>query len=98
MLLEHVAYQATALADAQLALTRGGSDAGGVLAAMLQYRECVVETLIDRTGADHADDAAHDVSSSDPRVPIPRFRVPLVLRPDQRAQAICHGFPIGDQQ
>ena len=59
MLLEDIAHQAAALADAQLAVTRVGGDAGGVLAAVLQHRERVVEPLIDGTGTDDADNSAH---------------------------------------
>ena len=58
LLLEHIAHQAGALARAQPAL-EGGHDAGGILAAMLQHRQRIVQTLIDRAGADDADDAAH---------------------------------------
>src|ERR1700733_9330185 len=64
MLLEHVAHQAAALAHAQLPLARGGSDAGGVLAAVLQYRERVVEPLVHGAGPDDAGDAAHSCVSS----------------------------------
>ncbi len=62
MLLEHIAHQATALAHVQLALGRG-RDAGGILAAVLQHGQRVIQTLVDRTGADDADDAAHAVFS-----------------------------------
>ncbi len=58
LLLEHVAHQPGALARAQPALERG-HDAGGILAAMLQHRQRIIQTLIDRAGADDADDAAH---------------------------------------
>ena len=60
VLLEDIAHESTALAHAQLALTRGGGDAGGVLAAMLQHRERIVEALVDGAGTDDAGDAAHD--------------------------------------
>ena len=63
VLLEHVAHQAAALAHVELALGRG-RDAGGILAAVLQHGERVVEPLIDRAGADDADDAAHGCSLS----------------------------------
>ncbi len=59
-LLEHVAHQAAALALEQLAVL-GGDDAGGVLAAVLEDRERVVEAVIDGFRADDADDAAHGV-------------------------------------
>ena len=58
MLLEDIAHQAAALAHVQLALA-GGGDAGGVLAAVLQHGQRVVEALIDCAGADDSDDAAH---------------------------------------
>ena len=37
----------------------GGHDAGGILAAVLQHRQRVIDPLIDRAGPDDADDAAH---------------------------------------
>src|SRR5690606_21748845 len=37
----------------------GGGDAGGVLPAVLQQQERVVDVLVDRSVADHSDDAAH---------------------------------------
>src|SRR5262249_15346292 len=58
VLLEHVAYQPAALAHGQLAVA-GGGDAGGVLTAVLQHRQGVIEALIDGAAADDADDAAH---------------------------------------
>ncbi len=58
VLLEHVAHQAGALAHAQFALVRR-HDAGGILAAVLQFSQCVVDALIDRAGAHNADDATH---------------------------------------
>src|SRR5437899_2444950 len=58
MLLEDVAHESAALAHVELALAAGG-DAGGVLAAMLQHRESVIETLVDGAHSDDADDAAH---------------------------------------
>ncbi len=63
VLLEHVAHQARALARVQLTFI-GGGDAGGVLAAVLQHRECVVDALVDRAGTDYSDDAAHGVAST----------------------------------
>ena len=60
VLLEDIAHESTALAHAQLAFARGGGDAGGILAAMLQHRERIVEALVDGAGSDDADDAAHD--------------------------------------
>ena len=58
MLLEDIAHQARALAHTQLTLI-GGHDSGGVLAAVLQYGQCVIDALVDRTGTDNADYAAH---------------------------------------
>ena len=57
-LLEHVADQAVVLAQEQLAVVRG-HDARGILAAMLQHRQRIVELLVDRAVTDDADDAAH---------------------------------------
>ena len=47
-LLEDIAHQTLSLADEQLALLRG-HDAGGILPAVLQHRQCIVETLVDGT-------------------------------------------------
>ena len=58
LLLEHIAHQARALARAQPPF-EGRHDAGGILAAVLQHRQRVIQTLIDGAGADDADDAAH---------------------------------------
>ena len=62
-LLEHVAHQACALARAQPPL-EGGHDAGRILAAVLQHRQRIIQALIDGTGADDADDAAHGAQPS----------------------------------
>jgi hypothetical protein len=59
LLLEHIAYQPRSLARAQAAFVRG-HDTGGILAAMLQHCQRIVQTLVDGTGADDTDDAAHD--------------------------------------
>ncbi len=58
MLLKDVAHQAASLAYAQLAVTVSG-DTRGVLAAMLQDRQTVIDSLIDRTRTDDADNSAH---------------------------------------
>jgi hypothetical protein len=57
-LVEHVAHQALSLVDEQLAVL-DGRDARGVLAAMLQHRQCVIDALVDSTGTDDACDSAH---------------------------------------
>ena len=57
-LLEDVAHQAVLLAHEQLAVV-AGHDAGGVLAAVLQHRQRVIDLLIDRRVPDDADDSAH---------------------------------------
>ena len=49
-----------ALAHEQLALG-DGHDARGVLAAVLQHRQRVIDPLIDSAGSDDSDDAAHSV-------------------------------------
>ncbi len=59
VLLEHVAHQARALAHEQLAVL-GRHDAGGILAAVLQHRQRVIDALIDCAGADDSDDSAHE--------------------------------------
>ncbi len=59
LLLEHIAHQACVLAHEELApLAR--HDARGILAAVLQHRERIVEALIDRARADDSYDSAHD--------------------------------------
>src|SRR4029077_3607751 len=63
VLLEHVADQPPALADGELPLARGG-DASGVLAAVLQHRERIVQALVDLTGANDSYDAAHGLASA----------------------------------
>ena len=59
LLLEHVAHQTRVLAHEQLARL-AGHDAGGILAAVLQHRQRVIDALIDRAHSDHSDDAAHE--------------------------------------
>ena len=58
LLFEDVAHEARAFARAQAPL-EGRHDARGVLTAMLQHRQRVIESLVDRSGAHNADDAAH---------------------------------------
>ncbi len=58
VLLEGIAHQTAALADRQRA-AGGRGDAGGVLAAVLQHRERIVQTLIDGTGPDDPHYSAH---------------------------------------
>src|SRR4029077_2739315 len=58
LLLEHIAHQPRILAHEQLAVRRG-HDARGVLTAMLQHRQRVIDALIDRADPDHSDDSAH---------------------------------------
>src|ERR1700733_1083467 len=58
LLFEYIAHQTRALARAQPAFRRT-HDTGGILAAMLQDRQRIVEALVDGTGADDTDDAAH---------------------------------------
>ena len=59
---EHVAHQAVVLAQVQ-AFAFAGNDACCVLPAVLQYSQSVVDSLIDWTVGNHADDAAHMYSS-----------------------------------
>ena len=61
LLLEHIAHQPRILAHEQLAVLRG-HDARGILAAMLQHRQRIVDALIDRARSDHSDDSAHERS------------------------------------
>src|SRR5271168_2919473 len=57
-LLKHVAHQPRILAHEQLAVLRG-HDARGVLTAVLQHRQRIINALIDRAHPDHSDDSAH---------------------------------------
>jgi len=61
--MEDVADQAESLAHEQAAAA-AGHDARGVLAAMLQQRQTVIEHLVDGPVADNADDSAHKRCSS----------------------------------
>ena len=58
VLLEDIAHQPTALAHEQLAFG-DGRDARRVLATVLQYRQCVIDALIDRAGSDDSGNTAH---------------------------------------
>ena len=58
---EHVAHQSRALVQAQ-PFTIDGRDARGVLAAMLQNGQRVIQRRCDFGFADDADDSAHGVS------------------------------------
>ena len=55
---EHVAHQAAALVHVERAFV-GGDDAGGVLAAVLQHQQPVVQQLVDGRLGDYADDSTH---------------------------------------
>ena len=57
-LLEHVAHEADVLAQEQLAFVLG-HDARGILAAVLQHGQRVIDLLVDRAETDDADDSAH---------------------------------------
>jgi hypothetical protein len=59
LLLKHIAYQAGVLAHEKLAALRR-HDARGVLAAVLQHCQRVIDPLIDRAYPDHSDDSAHE--------------------------------------
>src|ERR1043165_9493217 len=58
MRLEHVAHQAAPLAREQLAIL-DRRDARGVLPAVLEHREGVIDPLIDSAGSDDPGYAAH---------------------------------------
>ncbi len=55
---EHVAHQAVGLVHVESAAV-GGRDARGVLTAVLQQQQAVVNQLIDGRGRHHTDDTAH---------------------------------------
>jgi hypothetical protein len=61
-LLENVADQTVALAGTKQALIVC-RDTGGILAAMLQYSQRIVECLVNRLVTDDSDDSAHAVYS-----------------------------------
>ena len=65
-LLEHVAHQADVLAQEQLAFVLG-HDARGVLAAVLQHGQRVVDLLVDGAEAHDSDDSAHGLAPSGAR-------------------------------
>jgi hypothetical protein len=65
---EHVAHQAVGLALLEHAVV-AGHDARGVLAAVLQHRQRIVELLVYVTTSDDARDAAHYPRSSVLRCP-----------------------------
>ena len=56
--LEDIAYQALRLAQVQAPVV-AGDDPGGVLAAVLEDREPIVEGLVHAVPGDDADDPAH---------------------------------------
>ena len=58
LLLKYVAHQSTALAHIQFAVS-GGGDACGILSAVLQYSQRIVDPLIDCAGSDDADNSTH---------------------------------------
>ncbi len=58
LLLKHIAHQPRILAHEEFAVLRG-HDAGGILAAMLQNRQRVIDSLIDRAYAHHSDNSTH---------------------------------------
>ena len=60
--LEHVADQSQRLAAVKSAAFLG-IDAGGVLAAVLENRQGVINRLVDRAVGDYADNATHGISS-----------------------------------
>ena len=58
--MKHIAHQAVAFAQMQLTFV-GGHDTGGVLPAMLQHRQPVINRLVDTVFTYDSDDAAHVV-------------------------------------
>ena len=80
LLLKDVAHQTRVLAHEQLAVF-AGHDAGRILAAMLQYRQRVIDPLIDCIDTDHSDDTAHEEPP-----------IYLILTPVKRS-SFAHGSP-----
>src|SRR5690606_33464863 len=60
-LAEHIAHQPLAAHREQLAAI-GGHDARGILAAVLQHRQRVIQLLVDRTASGDACNATHALS------------------------------------
>ena len=58
---EDVAHQAAALVHVE-GRALGGDDAGGILAAMLQHQQPVIEQLVDRVLRDDTENSAHNVN------------------------------------
>ena len=59
--MKHVAYQAVVLAQIQTAFVVAGHDPGGVLATVLQYRQGIIDGLVDRFTGNDPDNAAHAI-------------------------------------
>ena len=57
---EHVAHHAAALVHVE-GRALGSSDAGGILTAVLQHQQSVVEQLVDLIFCNHTHNAAHNV-------------------------------------
>jgi hypothetical protein len=60
-LVENIANQTVAFSQMKMALFRR-HDTGGVLAAMLQVRQCVVKSLIYSALTNDSDNSTHDAS------------------------------------
>jgi hypothetical protein len=58
LLLKHIAHQSRILAHEELAV-QGGHDARGILAAVLQNSQRIVDALVDRAHTHHSNDSAH---------------------------------------
>ena len=62
--LEHIAHQPISLTQAKGMVIIDGNDACGVLAAMLQHRQCIIDGLVYRRKTGDTDNTAHVVISS----------------------------------
>src|SRR5690606_37455665 len=58
-LLEHIAHQTGVLAQKELTFMTG-HDARGILSAVLQHDQGIVDLLVDRRMPDDSDDSAHE--------------------------------------
>ena len=58
---KHIAHQAVVLAQVKPPVG-AGDDPRGILSAVLQHRQCIVDRLIDRRAADDTDDSAHGLT------------------------------------
>ena len=87
---EHVAHQAAALVHVEFAAF-GGDDPGGVLPAVLQHQQPVVQQLVDGRLGDDADDSTHTPRAL--RVTRPTRSHRLTVRPAKHLRSVLVEWP-----